>query len=87
MVDPVSNTYSPFAFMWQRRNDLISNQIVFRLDSKKRDAFLDNVMESLKNAQQQFTGTRSALISCLIPEIDSFEGLQSDSAIERMTKH
>ena len=87
MVDPVSNTYSPFAFMGQRRNDLISNQIVFRLDSKKRDAFLDNVMESLRNAQQQFTGTRSALISCLIPEIDSFEGLQSDSAIERMIKH
>ena len=87
MVDPVSNTYSHFAFMGQRRNDLISNPIVFRLDSKKRDAFLDNVMESLRNAQQQFTGTRSALISCLIPEIDSFEGLQSDSAIERMTKH
>jgi hypothetical protein len=87
MVDPVANTYSHFAFMGQRRNDVISNPIVFRLDSKKRDAFLDNVMESLRNAQQQFTGTRSALISCLIPEIDSFEGLQSDSAIERMTKH
>ncbi|MFC2053374.1 hypothetical protein ACFLV7_03625 [Chloroflexota bacterium] len=87
MVDPVSNTYSHFAFMGQRRNDLISNPIVFRLDSKKRDAFLDNVMESLRNAQQQFTGNRSALISCLIPEIDSFEGLQSDSAIVRMTNH
>ena len=87
MVDQVTNPYSHFAFMGQRRNDLISNPIVFRHDSKKRDAFLDNVMESLKNAQQQFTGTRSALISCLIPEIDSFEGLQSDSAIERKTKH
>lgn len=87
MVDPVSNTYSHFAFMGQRRNDLISNPIVFRLDSKKRDTFLDNVMESLRNAQRQFTGTRSALISCLIPEIDSFEGLQSDSAIEQKTKH
>ena len=85
MVDQVTNPYSHFAFMGQRRNDLISNPIEFRLDSKKRDAFLDNVMESLRNAQQQFTGTRSALISCLIPEIDSFEGLQTDSAIVRMT--
>jgi len=87
MVDPVSNPYSHFAFMGQRRNDLISNPIVFRLDSQKRDAFLDNVMESLRNAQRQFTGTRSALISCLLPEIDSFKGLQSDSAIQRMTYH
>lgn len=85
LVDPVSNTYSHFAFMGQRRNDLISNPIVFRLDSKKRDTFLDNVLESLRNAQDQFTGTRSALISCMIPEIDSFEGLQSDSAIQTMT--
>jgi hypothetical protein len=87
LVDPGSNPYSHFAFMGQRKNDLISNPVVFKLDSKKRDAFLDNVLESLRSAQDQFTGTRSALISCMIPEIDSFEGLQSDSAIQRMTVH
>jgi len=55
------------------------------VESAVKDEFLRTVLTSLRQANGQFTGERSAVISCRIPEVDSFEGLEEDSALKNMT--
>ena len=77
--------YSHFAVTGIRTPHSVIDPLIFRLESAKKDTFLQNVLESLRSAQGQFTGERAALINCMLPEIDSFEGLQADSAVQKMT--
>ena len=80
-----STPYSHYALYSNRNNNILIDPIIFKLESEKKDAFLDDVLESLRDAEGQFTGKRAAIISCMVPEIDSFEGLQTNSAIQVMT--
>lgn len=83
----LASIYAHLAFFGERAQGFITDHIVFHLESAKRDAFLDRTLDSLKNANSKFTGTKAAIIFCFLPEIESFEGLQSDSAIKNMTGH
>jgi len=80
-----ANPYAHFAISGTPSRNAIRDPLIFRLESEKKDAFLQNVLDSLRTAEAQFTGTRAAIINCMIPEVDSFEGLQADSAIQKMT--
>lgn len=84
-MDPESHPYAHHLIVGNRIGDQIANPLIFRLESKVKDQFLQNVLSSLRDADDQFTGNRSAVICCRIPEIDSFKGLQEDSAIANMT--
>jgi hypothetical protein len=84
-IDMKSHPYAHFAVTGERHGRLIANPLIFRLESQKADRFLQNVLTSLRDAESQFSGTRAGVICCRIPEIDSFEGLQADSAIQQMT--
>jgi len=84
-MDPSSHPYAHHLIVGRRYGDRVTNPIIFRVESAKKDQFLLNVLRSLRDADDQFTGNHSAVICCRIPEIDSFEGLQQDSAIANMT--
>jgi hypothetical protein len=77
--------YAHVAVFGSNVNDRVRDPVIFRLESAKEDAFLESVLESLKDAEEQFTGTRAAIIFCFLPEIESFNDLRSDSAITKMT--
>lgn len=78
--------YAHYAVAGERRNGQVVNPILFRLESANTDEFLLSVLDGLRDANRQFEGTRAGIISCHIPEIASFEGLQTDTGIERITK-
>ena len=84
-LDMQSHPYAHFALTGERHGDVIVNPLMLRLESQKTDHFLQNVLTSLRDAESQFSGARAGVISCRIPDIDSFEGLQADSAIQQMT--
>lgn len=62
-----------------------TNPLIFRLQSASPDRFLSSVFGDLRAADRQFTGKRTSLIACFIPEISAFEGLEEHSAIKNMT--
>ena len=61
--------------------------IVIDVSSEKPDRYLEDVLADLREASRQFSGTRPALICCFVPEINSFAGLEKDSALKAMTIH
>jgi len=77
--------YAHVAIFGAKVDDHVKDPVTFRLESAKKDAFLDSVLDSLRDAEAQFTGGRTAIIFCFLPEIASFEGLQFDSAVNKMT--
>jgi hypothetical protein len=79
------NPFAHFAVSGIPSSNAIRDPLIFRLESEKKDAFLESVLDSLRSAENQFTGTRAAIICCMIPEIISFEGLRVDSAIHDKT--
>ncbi len=87
IYDLDSNPFAHYAIMGTWDSKSITNPIRFKLVSEKPDAFLNDVLESLRKAAVQFSGKRAAIISCVIPGIDSFVGLQDNSAIQIMTYH
>lgn len=85
MADLRNHPYAHNAVTGQRDGDYVTDPIVFRVESSTPDQFLMSVLDGLRDANRQFLGSRSGVICCHIPEIASFEGLQADSAIQRMT--
>jgi len=83
-VDLGKHPYAHYALFGDVKGNRIANPLVFRLKSERADEFLLNIMTSLRDAQRQFSGQRAGIINCHIPEVDSFEGLQSDSALQKM---
>jgi hypothetical protein len=59
--------------------------LVFELKSKSDDHVVKDIFNNLKDANRQFTGDNASMIFCFVPEIDSFAGLEQDSALIRMT--
>lgn len=84
-VDVSSHPFVHYAIIGAKNGNAITDPVVFRLESLKPGTFLDNILISLRKAESKFTGNRASLISCMLPEIDSFEGLEIDSAIHNMT--
>jgi Holliday junction resolvase len=62
------------------------NPLIFELASNSHDDFLHGIFDEIRDANRQFSGNRAAFITCFIPEVDTFDGLQSDSALHNMTK-
>jgi len=77
--------YSYLAIFAKEYGETLINPVIFELKSRTDDHFLANVFKELKKANRQFTGKNAALICCFVPEVDSFVGLEKDSALFRMT--
>jgi hypothetical protein len=77
--------YSYLAVFAKEYGNALTNPLVFELKSQSDDHFLRDVFVNLKDANRQFTGKNSAIICCFVPEVDSFAGLQQESALFRMT--
>jgi len=61
------------------------NPITIVIESDTQDRLLADIIDNLEDANQQFSGNRSAIICCYIPEVDSFEILKDDSGLNRVT--
>jgi len=77
--------YSYLAIFAKEYGKSLTNPLVFELKSQSDDHFLMDVFDDLKDANRQFTGENAAIICCFVPEVDSFAGLQQESALFRMT--
>jgi len=77
--------YSYLAVFAREYGKELTNPLVFELKSRNDDRFLQDVFDNLRDANRQFTGENAALICCFVPEVDSFAGLQQESALFRMT--
>lgn len=78
--------YSYLAVFAKEYGKALTNPLIFELRSQVDDSFLFKVFKEVKKANRKFTGKNAALICCFVPEIDSFAGLEQDSALFRMTK-
>jgi len=78
--------FSHIAMHASREGSNIANPIIVRINSQSDDQVLESILDDLRDANRQLTGTRAGLISCFVPEIESFEGLQKDSALVGMTR-
>jgi len=80
------NPYAHQALFGPRtQGGLAVNAVLVRAVSRNPDRFLDNVYQDLKDAAEQFSGSKCAVIHCFVPEIQSFDGLQHASALLNMT--
>jgi len=77
--------YSYLAVFAKEYGKVLTNPLIFELKSQVDDHFLLNVFDELKEANHKFSGKNAALICCFVPEIDSFAGLDQNSALFRMT--
>jgi hypothetical protein len=78
--------YSYLAIFAKEYGKVLVNPLIIELKSQFDDNFITDVFDSLSNANQQFSGNNAAIICCFMPEIDSFAGLQQDSALFNMTR-
>lgn len=69
---------------WEKDGSAI-NPITIVIESDTPDRLLGDIKDNLEDANQQFSGNRSAIICCYIPEVDSFELLKDDSGLNRVT--
>jgi hypothetical protein len=86
-AEQAKHPFAHFAFMGDELGTMVVDPVTFRLESKKPDEFLDNVLDSLRDGEEQLTGERAGVLSCSIPEIESWVGLQTSSEIKNMTAH
>jgi hypothetical protein len=77
--------YTHVAVTGERVSNRIADPITVRLESASQDQFLGAVLGDLKQANRKFSGQRTSIILCYIPEVVSFEGLGEDSALRNMT--
>ena len=56
------------------------NMVYIRLTSQRPDHILKHIFDDIRDARQQLSGDHAALITCFIPEIDSFESLREPSS-------
>jgi hypothetical protein len=68
-----------------QKDESAINPIVLVIESDTPDRLLADIKDNLEDANQQFSGNRSAIICCYIPEVDSFELLKDDSGLNRVT--
>jgi len=54
-------------------------RLLIRFRSRRPDRMINAIEEDLRKALKQFSGERPGLIVCYVPEVESFEGVQSQS--------
>lgn len=78
--------YPYLAFISSQPRDAWVNMLYIRLASKNPDRILSDIFDDIRDARRQFSESHAALISCFIPEIESFESLREpDSGLAMMT--
>jgi len=60
---------------------------VFRAESEKKDEVLKSIYKTIKDGAKQFSGTRTAILTCFIEDIEesSWNELRKDSGLANMT--
>jgi hypothetical protein len=71
---------SSLAFLSSRPQDAWMNMVYIRLISQRPDHILKHIFDDIRDARRQLSGDHAALITCFIPEIDSFESLREPSS-------
>lgn len=79
--------YTHVAVTGEGGSNQVADPIIVRLESASLDQFLTAVLGDLKKANRQFSGQRTSIIFCYLPEVVSFEGLGENSALRNMTAH
>jgi hypothetical protein len=85
----LSELRTPFAHVAYRADAVgraVSNVRVVRVVSERPDRVLDDVLESLRGAVDQFSRRHQAVIVCYLPEIENLESLAGDSGLNRQTQ-
>jgi hypothetical protein len=77
--------HSQVAISGSRNNGSVQVPVIVRFQSTSPDRVLASYLEDLRDANRQLSGTRPGVIVCFVPEVQSFEGLQSESALHNMT--
>jgi len=77
--------HSQIALSGSRENDSVLAPVIIRFQSTSPDKVLASYLQDLRDANRQLSGTRPGVIICFVPEVQSFEGLQSESALHNMT--
>jgi hypothetical protein len=77
--------YTHVAVTGEQVSNRVADPIIVRLESASLDQFLNAVLDDLKQANRQFSGQRTSIILCYLPEVASFEGLGENSSLRNMT--
>ena len=78
--------YPYLAFISSQPRDAWVNMLYIRLASKNPDRILRGIYDDVIDARRQFSGLHAALITCFIPEVESFESFREpDSGLALMT--
>lgn len=88
LIREASRLYAPHSHiaMWGNQTDgALEAPMIIQLRSRSPDGVLMSYFRDLRAANRQLSGTRPGVIVCFVPEIQSFEGLQSQSSIQGMT--
>jgi hypothetical protein len=86
-LDMPQAPFAHVATVKSKNSGMGDRRIVIRVRSRVEDHVLDAIYTDLKDATHQFTGNRAAIIYVFVPEVTSFEGLQSGSSIATMSDH
>lgn len=70
----------------QTRGMFAINPLLVCVDSGLPDRYMEGIFSTLREANHQFSGKFPSLICCFVPEIESFVGLERDSAVAKMTE-
>ena len=84
-VWPVGRPNSHAVYLGRSTPEGGLESLVVCLESRTDDAFIESVRRELRRANRKFSGTRAAAICCFLPEVDTFEGLESTSALCAVT--
>jgi hypothetical protein len=77
--------HSHVAIAGTRVGDFIHAPVILKVKSISPDQVLSSYIKDLRDANRQLSGTKAGIIMCFIPEIQSFRGLESGSALHNMT--
>lgn len=84
-VTRIQEPHSHVAIAGRRVRDSIHAPVILKVKSTSPDQVLASYLKDLRDANRQLSGTKAGIIMCFVPEIQSFEGLQSGSALYNMT--
>lgn len=64
--------------------ELYTDPIYIAIASRRPDRVLEDTLDDLRKANKQLSGSIPGVICCFVPEISSFEGLESNSGLAIM---
>ena len=78
--------HAHIAILAQANQETITNPLVFEVESRSEDKFIDSIFNEMGKAKHQLTGKHTAVISIFMPEVNTFESLGTNSALELIAK-